>query len=234
MRCSSCVVYLCVTQDKWTCTNCNTTNCAIGRFCDFCWTLRPDWLKSKSQGIELSCSSLLTATATSIALINSTDCSAVVTDGLNLPTNSATVTADCSNVLTDRLTVVTDNLNVASYRLASLTHFTDSYKTATTAEYGSGMTATIAEYESGMTATIAECESGKETVHAQQSLSVESQPNCGLCVICLAAPKDASIVHGSTGHQACCLHCAKQLKSRRQPCPVCRRPIHRVIRNYYV
>lgn len=53
-----------------------------------------------------------------------------------------------------------------------------------------------------------------------------------VCVICLAAPKNASIVHGSTGHQACCFPCARRLKRTRQHCPVCRRPIHKVIRNY--
>jgi len=53
-----------------------------------------------------------------------------------------------------------------------------------------------------------------------------------VCVICLAAPKNASIVHGSTGHQACCFPCARRLKQTRQHCPVCRRPIHKVIRNY--
>jgi len=71
------------------------------------------------------------------------------------------------------------------------------------------------------------------------STAVDSvQPSDGapllpsVCVICLAAPKNASIVHGSTGHQACCFPCARRLKQTRQHCPVCRRPIHKVIRNY--
>ena len=64
--------------------------------------------------------------------------------------------------------------------------------------------------------------------HTMQSTVSSSS----VCVVCLAAPKNASIVHGSTGHQACCFQCARRLKRTRQHCPVCRRPIHRVIRNY--
>lgn len=52
------------------------------------------------------------------------------------------------------------------------------------------------------------------------------------CVICLKRPKTGSIVHGSTGHQVCCYPCAKRLKRRKGKCPVCRRKIKDVIRNY--
>ena len=54
----------------------------------------------------------------------------------------------------------------------------------------------------------------------------------GMCVICLTRPKEASIIHGNTGHQVCCYICAKRLQHRRMSCPVCRRPISGVIRNY--
>ena len=53
-----------------------------------------------------------------------------------------------------------------------------------------------------------------------------------VCVICLTRPKEASIIHGNTGHQVCCYVCAKRLRHRRMPCPVCRRPISGVIKNY--
>lgn len=52
------------------------------------------------------------------------------------------------------------------------------------------------------------------------------------CVICLKRPKTGSIIHGSTGHQVCCYPCAKRLKRRKGKCPVCRRKIKDVIRNY--
>ena len=52
------------------------------------------------------------------------------------------------------------------------------------------------------------------------------------CMICLSKPKSASLVHGSSGHQVCCFSCAKRLKRRGKVCPVCRRPIQKVIKNY--
>lgn len=53
-----------------------------------------------------------------------------------------------------------------------------------------------------------------------------------LCNFCCSRPKTGSIVHGSTGHQVCCYHCAKKLKKRGKPCPACRKPIELIIRNY--
>ena len=55
-----------------------------------------------------------------------------------------------------------------------------------------------------------------------------------MCVVCLSKPKEASIIHGKTGHQVCCYVCAKQLRKRGKPCPVCRRPIQKVIKNFMV
>lgn len=65
---------------------------------------------------------------------------------------------------------------------------------------------------------------------------VLSQPivSGNACIICLSEPKVASLVHGQSGHQACCYQCALQLKKLRKPCPICRRPIDKVIRNFVV
>lgn len=52
------------------------------------------------------------------------------------------------------------------------------------------------------------------------------------CMICLSRQKTASLIHGTSGHQVCCFTCAKRLKRRGQVCPVCRRPIQKVVRNY--
>lgn len=54
----------------------------------------------------------------------------------------------------------------------------------------------------------------------------------GLCIICLLNPRDASLIHGASGHQICCLSCAKKLKQKGSKCPVCRRTIQKVVRNY--
>ena len=58
--------------------------------------------------------------------------------------------------------------------------------------------------------------------------------SAGECVICLERPKDATIVHGTTGHVCCCTVCAQELHRRRARCPICRAPIENVIRQYTV
>jgi rubrerythrin len=52
------------------------------------------------------------------------------------------------------------------------------------------------------------------------------------CVICMDAPRDAVIVHGSDAHHVCCMSCAKTLIRSRQSCPVCQRNIEKVL-NYF-
>ena len=55
-----------------------------------------------------------------------------------------------------------------------------------------------------------------------------------LCVICFVNEKNATIVHGDTGHMACCLECARILQDRGDGCPICRAPIEHVIRQFNV
>lgn len=52
------------------------------------------------------------------------------------------------------------------------------------------------------------------------------------CLICLSEPRTATLVHGGTGHIACCLACARLLMARRDPCPVCRLSIEQVIQHF--
>ena len=52
------------------------------------------------------------------------------------------------------------------------------------------------------------------------------------CLVCFSRPKEASIIHGKTGHQVCCYGCAKRLRRKGKRCPVCRRPIEKVIKNF--
>lgn len=69
-----------------------------------------------------------------------------------------------------------------------------------------------------------------------QSYTNVPQPvtGCVTCLICTTRPKDASIIHGHTGHQVSCYKCAKKLRRRGRPCPVCRRPIQKIIKNFFV
>nr|XP_045011300.1 E3 ubiquitin-protein ligase Mdm2-like isoform X2 [Jaculus jaculus] len=49
------------------------------------------------------------------------------------------------------------------------------------------------------------------------------------CVICQGRPENGCIVHGKTGHLMSCFTCAKKLKKRNNPCPVCRPPIQMIV-----
>ncbi|KAJ6651399.1 hypothetical protein lerEdw1_020972 [Lerista edwardsae] len=53
------------------------------------------------------------------------------------------------------------------------------------------------------------------------------------CVICQSRPKNGCIVHGRTGHLMSCFTCAKKLKKRNKPCPVCRQPIEMIVLTYF-
>jgi hypothetical protein len=53
------------------------------------------------------------------------------------------------------------------------------------------------------------------------------------CLICLSEDRSATLIHGETGHIACCLMCARIIKARNDPCPVCRLPIDLVIQHFW-
>jgi E3 ubiquitin-protein ligase Mdm2 len=55
----------------------------------------------------------------------------------------------------------------------------------------------------------------------------------GNCITCLSEERNATIVHGETGHIACCLVCARILKAQGKDCPVCRLPIDAVIQHFF-
>lgn len=70
------------------------------------------------------------------------------------------------------------------------------------------------------------------TQHSETTRS-DSAFTPDLCVICLAQPRNASIVHGRTGHQVCCIGCAEKLKEGKKKCPVCRKKIKLVVKNFF-
>jgi len=53
------------------------------------------------------------------------------------------------------------------------------------------------------------------------------------CLICFDQPRNATIVHGTSGHVCSCLDCARLLCARGDFCPVCRKPIDNVIENFW-
>ena len=64
------------------------------------------------------------------------------------------------------------------------------------------------------------------------SYTTNSSGDMGQCVICMEQPKNATLVHGDTGHACCCISCGDTLKERNIPCPICRAPIGHVIKHF--
>lgn len=85
--------------------------------------------------------------------------------------------------------------------------------------------------------SIASCsqEEYREGQQAQDESSEQSLPLSSVepCVICQTRPKNGCIVHGRTGHLMACFTCAKKLKKRNKPCPVCRQPIQMIVLTYF-
>ncbi|XP_026719921.1 protein Mdm4 [Athene cunicularia] len=82
-----------------------------------------------------------------------------------------------------------------------------------------------------------ECESKKSLLHfaehkkEEEIQSLESiKKLLNPCFLCHHRPRDGNIVHGRTAHLVACFKCAKMLKKKRSPCPVCRKEIEMVIR----
>ncbi|GAX26974.1 E3 ubiquitin-protein ligase Mdm2 [Fistulifera solaris] len=110
---------------------------------------------------------------------------------------------------------------------ASLTSSSDS-----TIDEGNGTNRT-AKSKTGCTYTKSIALGPSVRLAKQTESSTPVQRKDEFCVICLTEDRNATMVHGSTGHIACCLMCARILKARRDPCPVCRLPIDLVIQHFY-
>ena len=65
-----------------------------------------------------------------------------------------------------------------------------------------------------------------------QAAAAEEEDESKLCVVCNERLRDATLVHGETGHHCCCMQCAQRLRQRGDTCPMCRQPIELVIRNF--
>jgi len=64
--------------------------------------------------------------------------------------------------------------------------------------------------------------------------TIKDDADLKLCIICMEEPKNASIIHGGTGHQVCCIDCARALQAAKKACPICRANIDAVVQNFLV
>ena len=59
---------------------------------------------------------------------------------------------------------------------------------------------------------------------------IPEDPN--LCSFCCVKPKDTTFIHGRIGHQISCYKCAKIHWRKRARCPVCRRVVEKIVKNF--
>ena len=74
---------------------------------------------------------------------------------------------------------------------------------------------------------------GSTTADAHSETAASVHPAAKPCLCCMENPRDATLVHGGTGHIVCCLPCARILQAQGQKCPVCRLEIDLVIKHYF-
>jgi len=186
------------------CPVCVNENKPLHRYCDFCWSLRPDWLPHSGAGSGRPMTD------------ERRDSPRVVETQSSVDANSEPLASLDSGIMSPGSCDAsrdTDERHPASNRVSAMDTRDDVLS---------------ADVERRDTSR------GRKRSDLPSSGHSGALSTSSLCVICLVRPKNASIVHGTTGHQACCFHCARQLKQAHKPCPVCRRPIHKVIRNYVV
>jgi len=200
------------------CPVCENENKPLHRCCDFCWNLRPDWLPYNSSGSGRPIADECRDHTVGL----SGEPAASLDSGIMSP-GTCGVSLDIDN--RNPASPISPEIPAWSVEIpVSQTEFTvknSENKVAVMDTKGNSLNAEMQCRDDSRSRKISDLTDS--LVSASSSMP---------CVICLTAAKNASIVHGTTGHQACCFRCARQLKHTGKPCPVCRRPIHKVIRNY--
>lgn len=221
--------------DKWFCLICEHSNGPLHRFCESCWTLRPNWLprpppkvpvldKTEREFAENHQVPTTSAAGERAATANCSRHGASESgDNQQSSSTSANSLATCSQ------SSIRDDSFTSQEILDSQDSGVASLASASSAESTSRKGADFDKTQ-GCIGPVDNCV--QDLQHSNSSATLISPLTS--CIICFSHPKEATIVHGKTGHQCCCYQCACRLKRRKRPCPVCRRDIQKVIRNYPV
>ena len=240
-------------QDKWTCETCGELNYPLRRHCDRCWALRHAWLPLKRRVKKATLNTGPDDSSTNQRVV-------IPTAGEVLgQTRASQSKPTCTLSSVDTPPIETVFSSDRPPLVANDSGLGSSLTSLDMCGLDSGISSQeVQDLSTGSPADTRldpslnhdrEDEAHKPVLHAVTHPGVTS-PSAGAdanqetnskidlssdkCVVCLTKPKEASIVHGKTGHQVCCYVCAKRLKRRGKRCPVCRRSITMVIRNYLV
>ncbi|XP_069138880.1 protein Mdm4-like isoform X1 [Argopecten irradians] len=247
-------------EDKWDCQECHTKNSPTQRYCSRCWKLRPDWLPEREVETRQSKYSKRRVKAVP-GEVSSSD-GEMLDSGVYTGYSSATPTCSqtTSEKLDDAGDSKSDKQHVLScpekeislkdspqakyigMRRTFLNYrsMSNSSKDEISNEKTDEEKIVSLQTESQPTKELSKKEMpvygpeeniSKQSNGSRSGVTLQPLPS-DMCMTCLCRPKTASIIHGSTGHQVCCFKCARRLKRQRKPCPVCRRPIQKVIKNF--
>ncbi|XP_036905379.1 E3 ubiquitin-protein ligase Mdm2 isoform X4 [Sturnira hondurensis] len=191
-------------EDYWKCTSCSEMNPPLPSHCNRCWTLRENWLP-EDKGKEQG------NMAEKTELENSTQ----VEEGFDVP--------DCKkNTVNDSQESCVEENNEKITQNSQSQESEDFSQPSTSSSIIYSSQEDIKEFE-------------KEDTQDKEEIIENNLPSNAIepCVICQGRPKNGCIVHGKTGHLMACFTCAKKLKKRNKPCPVCRQPIQMIVLTYF-
>uniref|UniRef100_A0A8C9P7T6 E3 ubiquitin-protein ligase Mdm2 n=1 Tax=Spermophilus dauricus TaxID=99837 RepID=A0A8C9P7T6_SPEDA len=189
--------------DYWKCTSCNEMNPPLPPHCNRCWTLRENWLP-EDKGKDKG----------EISEKAKLESSTQAEEGLDVPDGKKITANDSKESCFEE----NDKITQASQSQES-------------EDYSQPSTSNSISYSSQEDVKEVEKE---ETQDKEESMESSFPLNAiEPCVICQGRPKNGCIVHGKTGHLMSCFTCAKKLKKRNKPCPVCRQPIQMIVLTYF-
>uniref|UniRef100_A0A4X1W540 E3 ubiquitin-protein ligase Mdm2 n=1 Tax=Sus scrofa TaxID=9823 RepID=A0A4X1W540_PIG len=190
--------------DYWKCTSCNEMNPPLPPHCNRCWALRENWLP-EDKGKDKG------KMPEEARLENSTQ----VEEGFDVP--------DCKKP--------TVNDSRESCAEENDDKIPQAFLSQESEDYSQPSTSNSIIYSSQE--DVKEIE--REEIQDKEESAESSFPLNAIepCVICQGRPKNGCIVHGKTGHLMACFTCAKKLKKRNKPCPVCRQPIQMIVLTYF-
>lgn len=190
--------------DYWRCTSCSETNPPLPSHCPRCWARREDWLP-EDKGKEQG----------NVPEKTELENSAQVEEGFDVP--------DCkkNSVNDSQESCVEENDE----------KMTQNFQSQESEDFSQPSTSSSIIYSSQEDTK----EFEKEDTQDKEEMIENTLPSNAIepCVICQGRPKNGCIVHGKTGHLMACFTCAKKLKKRNKPCPVCRQPIQMIVLTYF-
>ncbi|XP_029398354.1 E3 ubiquitin-protein ligase Mdm2 isoform X2 [Mus pahari] len=190
--------------DYWKCTSCNEMNPPLPSHCKRCWTLRENWLPEDKGKDKVGISE-------KAKLENSTQAE----EGLDVPDGKKLTESDAKEPCAEEE-------SEEKAEQTSLSQESDDYSQPSTSS------SIVYSSQESIKELREETQDREESVESSFSLNA-IEP----CVICQGRPKNGCIVHGKTGHLMSCFTCAKKLKKRNKPCPVCRQPIQMIVLTYF-